>query len=41
MHPEPSLPHTSTPPPPVDKLPELTLEERGGAPVELGNMLYA
>jgi len=39
MRPEPSLPRTSTPPPP-DDLPELTLEERGGAPIELGT-LYA
>lgn len=37
MHPEPSLPRTSTPPPLEDDLPELTLEERE---IELG-MLYA
>ena len=36
MRPEPSLPHTSTPPPPVDEMPELALEEdRDGVP-ELG-----
>ena len=40
MRPEPSLPRTSTPPPPADELPELTLEESGGAPIELGT-LYA
>ena len=37
MCPEPHLPCTSTPPPPEDKLPELTLEEHA---IELG-MLYA
>ena len=36
MRPEPSLPRTSTPPPPVDEMPELALEEdRDGVP-ELG-----
>ena len=40
MRPEPSLPHSSTPPPPVDEVPEFTSEERGGAPIEPGK-LYA
>lgn len=40
MRPEPSMPRTSTPPPLVDELPELTLEESGEAPTELGS-LYA
>ena len=37
MCPEPSLPHTSTPPPPEDEQPKLTLEELA---IDLG-MLYA
>jgi hypothetical protein len=41
MRPEPSLPCTLTPPPPVDELPELTLEECDRAPIELGSTLYA
>jgi hypothetical protein len=40
MRPEPSLPRSSTPPPPVDEVPEFTLEESGLAPIELGK-LYA
>lgn len=40
MRPEPSLPRTSTPPPLADEQFELTLEERGEAPIELGK-LYA
>ena len=36
MRPEPSLPHASTPPPPADKQPELTLEESA---IELGKVL--
>jgi hypothetical protein len=37
MRQEPCQPRTSTPPPRVDEeLPELTLEERGGAQIELG-----
>ena len=36
MRAEPPLPRTSTPPPLPDEQPELTLEERGGAPIELG-----
>ena len=41
MRPEPSLPHTSTPPPLDDDLPELTLEERGVCappPIDLGTL---
>jgi hypothetical protein len=40
MRPEPSLPRTSTPPPVADELPELTLEESGAAPVELGACMH-
>ena len=40
IRPEPSLPRTSTPPPPADEPPEFTLEESGLAPIELGK-LYA
>jgi hypothetical protein len=38
MRPEPSLPRASTPLPLDDDLPELTLEERGEAPIELGTL---
>jgi hypothetical protein len=38
MRPEPCLPRTSTPPPLDDDLIELTLEERGGAPIDLGTL---
>jgi hypothetical protein len=38
MRPEPSLPRMSTPPPPADELPELTLAESGGAQIELGTL---
>lgn len=37
MRPEPSLPRTSTPPPLVDELPELTLEESA---IELGTCIH-
>jgi hypothetical protein len=40
MCPEPYQPRSSTPPPSVDELPELTLEERGEPQIELGR-LYA
>lgn len=40
MIPEPSLPRASTPPPLADEQFELTLEEQGGASIELGTLLY-
>lgn len=40
MIPEPSLPRASTPPPLANEQFELTLEEQGGASIELGTLLY-
>ena len=40
MRPEPSLPRTSTPPPPADEVVELTLEERGEISIDLGTLLH-